>query len=212
MNAKNWAEQDIDQGMSYLEDHEKEATDGNILTAGDNIKILLPTGLPTFGANVVGMFMMAPIIMFMIVLTVFPLQLFLSGTALTQNLIFLILLSIALLGGLVIVFRLMLRNRELFPRCYFVTLGKHGIAMHFSRLHFPFKRPRLSIPWKDIEVVKKNTTVFMPILFLGILRATTIEVISSNGEKVIIPFRLTAEKAIIRVEEIKRLIGQKTRR
>lgn len=212
MNAQNWAEQDIDRGMVYLEDHEQEATDAPILTAGDDIKILLPTGLPAFGANVVGMFMMAPLILFMMILTVFPLQLLWSGTTLTQNLIFLILLSVALFGGLVIVLRLMLRNRELFPRSYFVTLGERGIAMHFSRLHFPFNRPRLSIPWEDIQVVKKNTTVFMPILFLGILRATTIEVISSSGEKIIIPFRLPAEKALTRAEEIKQLIGQKTRR
>jgi hypothetical protein len=212
MNAQNWAEQDIDKGMGYLEDHEQKATDANILTTDDNIKILLPTGLPAFGANVVGMFMMAPLILFMMILTVFPLQLLWSETALTQNLIFLILLSTALLGGLVIVFRLMLKNRELFPRSYFVTLGERGITMHFSRLHFPFNRPRLSIPWKDIEVVKKNTTAFMPILFLGILRATTVEVISSSGEKVIIPFRLPAEKAITTAEDIEQLIGQKPRR
>jgi hypothetical protein len=212
MNAQNWAEQDIDRGMGYLEDHEQEATDANILTADNDMKILLPPGLPAFGANVVGMFMMAPLILFMMVLTVFPLQLLWSGTALTQNLIFLILLSVALLGGLVIVVRLMLRNRELFPRSYFVTLGERGIAMHFSRLHFPFNRPRLSIAWKDIEVVKRNTTAFMPVLFLGFLRATTIEVISSSGEKIIIPFRLSAEKAILRAEEIERLISQKTRR
>lgn len=212
MNTQNWAEQDIDRGMSYLGDHEQEATESTILTAGDDTKILLPTGLPAFGANVMGMFMMAPLILFMLILTVFPLQLLWSGNALTQNLIFLILLSFALLWGVTKVFRLMLKNRDLFPRCYFVTLGARGIAMHFTRLHFPFNRPCLSITWKDIQTVQNNTTAFMPVLFLGVLRVTTIDVVASNGEKIIIPFRLSDEKAIATAKQIEQLIGQKTRR
>jgi hypothetical protein len=212
MNTQNWAEQDIDRGMSYLEDHEQEATESTILTAGDDTKILLPTGLPAFGANVMGMFMMAPLILFMLILTVFPLQLLWSGNALTQNLIFLILLSFALLWGVTKVFRLMLKNRDLFPRCYFVTLGARGIAMHFTRLHFPFNLPCLSITWKDIQTVQKNTTAFMPVLFLGALRVTTVDVVASNGEKIIIPFRLSDEKAIATAEQIEQLIDQKTKR
>jgi hypothetical protein len=216
MNAQNWAEQDIDRGMSYLADHEQEALDATILTAGNDTKILLPTGLPAFGANVVGMFMMAPLILFMLILTLFPLfsvQILWNGLALSKmQAIILIVISLALLWGLTKVFRLMRKNRELFPRCYFVTLGARGIAMHFTRLHFPFHRPRMSIAWKDIQAVKKNTIAFMPILFFGALRATTIEVISFNGEKIIIPFRLPVEKTLAIAQQIEQLIGQKTRR
>ncbi len=212
MNALNWAEKDIERGMSYLADHEQEATDTPILIAGDDTKVLLPIGLPAFGANVVGMFMMAPLILFMLVLTLFPLQLLLSGNALTKNLVFLVLMSFALLWGLGKVFRLMLKNRELFPRCYFVTLGTCGIAMHFTRLHFPFHRPSMAIEWKNIQTVKKSTHAFMPVLFLGILQVPAVEVVSSTGEKIIIPFRLPKEEALSTAEQIERLIAQKTRR
>jgi len=70
----------------------------------------------------------------------------------------------------------------------------------------------MSITWKDIQAVKKNTAAFIPVLFLGALRATTIDVVSLNGEKVIIPFRLPEVKALATAEQIERLIGQKTRR
>jgi hypothetical protein len=52
----------------------------------------------------------------------------------------------------------------------------------------------------------------MPVFFLGALRVTTVDVVASNGEKIIIPIRLPDEKAIATVEQIERLIGQKTRR
>ena len=212
MNAQNWAEQDIERGISYLADHEQEATDTTILTTGDDHRILLPTGLPAYGANVVGMFMMAPLLLFMLVLTVFPIQILWSGKILSTTPMALILLCLSLLWGLTKVFQLMLKNRELFPRCYFVTLGYRGIAMHFTRLHFPFHRPRMSIAWKDIKLVKKDSHAFMPVLFLGALRVTTVEVVSSTGEKVIIPFWLAGEKGLATAEQIERLIGQKIKR
>lgn len=212
MSTLNWAEQDIERGISYLADHEQEAVDTTILNAGDDTRILLPSGLPAFGANFVGMFMMAPLLLFMLVLTVFPIQIISSGKDLSTTPIILIPICLGLLWGLTKVLRLMLKNRDLFPRCYFVTLGARGIAMHFTRLHFPFHRPRLSISWKDIHEVKKNTHVFMPILFLGTLRATTIDVIASSGEKVVIPFRLPGEKAVVTAEQIERLICQKIKR
>ena len=212
MNAQNWAEQDIERGISYLADHEQEATDTTILATGDGHRILLPTGLPAYGANVVGMFMMAPILLFMLVLTLFPIQILWSGKGFSTTSIVLILLCLSLLWGLTKILRLMLKNRELFPRCYFVTLGNRGIAMHFTRLHFPFHRPRLSIAWKDIKLVKKLSHAFMPVLFLGALRVTTVEVVSFTGEKVIIPFRLDGEKTIATAEKIERLIYQKIKR
>jgi len=209
MNAQNWAEQDIERGISYLADHEQKATDTTILTTGDDTRILLPTGLPAYGANVVGMFMMAPILLFMLVLTLFPIQILWSGKIFSTIPMVLIMLCLALLWGLTKILRLMLKNRDLFPRCYFVTLGNRGIAMHFTRLHFPFYRPRMSIPWKEIQAVKKDSHAFMPVLFLGALRVTTVEVASSTGEKVIIPFRLDGEKAAATAEQIERLIYQR---
>lgn len=212
MNTLNWAEKDIELGINYLADHEQEATDATFLTAGDDTRILLPTGLPAFGANVVGMFMMAPLLLFMLVLTLFPIQILWSANDLSLTRIILIVVCLALLWGLTKVLQLMLRNRDLFPRCYFVTLGAHGIAMHFTRLHFPCHRPRMSIAWKDIQTVEKNTHAFMPVLFLGALRVTSIDVVSSNGEKVIIPFWLPEEKTLTTADQIEGLIRQKIMR
>jgi hypothetical protein len=211
MNAQNWAEQDIDRGINYLSGNELEATENTILTAGDDLLILLPTGLPAVGANVVGMFMMAPLLLFMLVLTLFPIQILWSANSLSLTPVILVLLCLSLLWGLSKVFQLMLRNRDLFPRCYFVTLGARGIAMHFTRLHFPVQRPCMSIAWKDIQGVKKNTLAFMPFYFFGFLRATTVDVVSSSGDKVIIPFRLSDEKALATAKRIEELISQKTK-
>lgn len=212
MKALNWAEQDIDMGISYLANHEQEALENTILTTKDDTRILLPTGLPALGANVVGMFMMAPLLLFMLVLTLFPLQIFWSAKELSLIPIILILLCLALLWGLIKVLQLMLRNRDLFPRCYFVTLGAGGVAMHFTRLHFPFHRPRRSIAWKDIQTVKKNSHAFMPVLFFGTLRVPTIDVVSSTGDKIIIPFRLQEDKAFTTANQIEQLIRQKMKR
>jgi hypothetical protein len=212
MNTQNWAEMDIDRGIVYLEDHELEATDTTVLSAGDELQILLPTGLPAFGANVVGMFMMAPLLLFMLFLILFPIQILWSETSPSTASMGLILVGLALLWGLTKVLQLMLKNRELFPRCYFVTLGARGMAMHFTRLHFPFHRPRMSMTWKEIQAVKKNTHAFMPFLFLGALRVTTVDVVSSTGEKIIIAFRLPREKAIETAGQIEKLIGQKIKR
>ncbi len=209
MNPQNWAEQDIERGIKYLADHEPEAAEASILTTADDLHILLPTGLPAFGANVVGMFMMAPLLLFMLVVTVFPLQIIWSAKSFSLTPIILILVCFGLLWGLIKVFQLMLKNRDLFPRCYFVTLGARGIAMHFTRLHFPLHQPSLSITWKDIKEVEKNTLAFMPFFFCGALQARTLDVISSSGDRVIIPFRLSAEKALATADEIEILIRQK---
>ena len=212
MNTQNWAEQDIERGINYLEDHENEAVDTTIINTGDDHRILLPTGLPAYGTNVVGLFMLAPILLFMVVLTFFLIQILWSGKILYTVPMILIALCLGLLWGLAKILQLMLKNRDLFPRCYFVTLGQRGIAMHFTRLHFPFHPSRVSIAWKKIKLVRKLSRAFMPFLFFGVLRVSTVEVISSTGEKIIIPFRLVGEKAIATADQIEKLIYQKIKR
>lgn len=211
MNSQNWAENDIDQGINYLADHETEATTEMILTTDSKIKILLPSGLPAYGANITGIFMMSPILLFIVILILFPIQILWSA-GLSTTTVFLSLLCIALAWGLKKVLQLMLKNRELFPRCYFVTLGKSGIAMHFSRLHFPFHPPRMAVLWKDIQTVKRIKNLFLPALFVGNPWTTTIEIAASDGKKILIPFRLPIEKENTIADKIESLIHQKIKK
>lgn len=211
MNSQNWAENDIDQGINYLADHETEATTETILTTDREIKILLPSGLPAYGTNITGIFMMAPILLFIVILVLFPIQILWSAGLSTTTGI-LSLLCIALAWGLKKVLQLMLKNRDLFPRCYFVTLGNNGIAMHFSRLHFPFHPSKMAVLWKDIQRVKRIRNLFLPGLFVGNPWATAIEVVSSNGKKIFIPFHLPQEKENAIAEKIESLIYKKLKK
>ncbi|MDA0690988.1 MAG: hypothetical protein O3A78_02610 [Nitrospinae bacterium] len=209
MNSKNWAENDIERGISYLADHEEQATTETIIHAGEDTTILLPSGLPVYGANITGIFMMAPLLLFIAILILFPIRILGSTHGLSSFTLVLGLCFLLLGWGLTKVIQLMLKNRDLFPRCYFVTLGLQGIAMHFTRLHFPFHAPRMAVRWKDIQTVRRNKILFLPALLFGIPRVTTLEVICSGGKKILIPFRLPREKSDALADKIELLIQQK---
>lgn len=204
MNSQNWAEKDIERGISYLADHEEQATTETILTAEDDTTILLPSGLPVYGANITGIFMMAPLFLFIAILILFPIRILGSTHGLSSFTVALTVVFLLLAWGLAKVIQLMLKNRDLFPRCYFATLGRVGMAMHFTRLHFPFHPPRMAVTWKEIQSVRKST-----ILFFGVLRTTTLEVICSGGRKILIPFRLPREKSDALADKIELLIQKK---
>lgn len=207
MNSQNWAEKDIERGISYLADHEEQATTETIIPAGEDTTILLPSGLPVYGANITGMFMMAPLLLFIAILILFPARILWSTHGISSFTIVLGLCFLLLIWGLIKVIRLMLKNRDLFPRCYFITLGHVGVAMHFTRLHFPFHPPRMAVTWKEIKSVRKST-----ILFFGVLRATTLEVICSEGKKIFIPFRLSKKQSDTTAGEIELLIQKKIKK
>jgi hypothetical protein len=207
MTSQNWAEKDIERGISYLADHEEQATTETIIHAGEDTTILLPSGLPVYGANISGIFMMAPLLLFIAILILFPARILWSTHGLSSFTMVLILLFLLLVWGLTKVIRLMLKNRDLFPRCYFVTLGRMGIAMHFTRLHFPFHTPRMAVTWKEIQSVRRSKT-----LFYGILSVTTLEVICSDGKKLLIPFRLPGVGSEATANSIELLIQQKIKK
>lgn len=207
MNSQNWAEKDIERGINYLADHEEQATTETILTAEEDTTILLPSGLPVYGANITGIFMMAPLVLFIVILILFPIRILGSTHGLSSFTVALTVVFLLLAWGLTKVIQLMLKNRDLFPRCYFVTLGHQGIAMHFTRLHLPFYAPRMAITWKAIQTVQRSKT-----LFFGILRVTTVEVICSDGKKIVIPFRLSNEQSDATVNKIELLIQRKIKK
>ncbi len=99
--------------------------------------------------------------------------------------------------------RLLTSNRDLFPRTHFVTLGDEGIAMHFSRLNYPYRNPKAAIAWKDIKLIERKP---MPATALpGILPKTALEVVSINGERVAILLNFPPAKlkpALVEIETI----------
>ena len=207
MTSQNWAEKDIERGISYLADHEEQATTATIIPAGEDTTILLPSGLPVYGANITGMFMMAPLLLFIAILILFPARILWSTHGISSFTLVLGLCFLLLIWGLIKVIHLMLKNRDLFPRCYFVTLGRMGIAMHFTRLHFPFHPPRMAVTWKEIQSVRRSKS-----LFFGFLRVTTLEVICSDGKKVLIPFHLPKEQSDTTADEIESLIQKRIKK
>jgi len=209
MTSKNWAQQDIEWAINYVSGHEAEAESATVLNTGHEITLLLPSGLPAYGAHFIGIFMMAPILVFMAILVLFPLRVLWPGGSFSGSAVVLILFCLLLFWGLAKILKLMLTNRDLFPRLYFVTLGKQGIVMHFSRLQLPFNRPRMSILWQDIKTLKRGKLFFLPGLLLGTPVASTLEVISHNGEKVLIPFRVGRKQRQAVTEQIENLIGCK---
>lgn len=207
MNSQNWAEKDIERGINYLADHEEQATTETILTVEEDTTILLPSGLPVYGANITGIFMMAPLFLFIVILILFPIRILGSTHGLSSFTLALSIVFLLLGWGLTKVIQLMLKNRDLFPRCYFVTLGRQGIAMHFTRLHLPFHAPRAAVTWKEVQTVRRRTT-----LFFGILRVTAVEVICSGGKKIIIPFRLPSKQSDATANKIELLIQRKIKK
>jgi len=209
MNSQNWAEKDIERGISFLAEHEDEAKNETILTAGENTTILLPVGLPVYGANITGIFMLAPLLLFIVILVLFPARILWSTHGLSSFTMVLSFCFLLLIWGLVKVIQLMLKNRDLFPRCYFVTLSDTGMAMHFTRLHFPFHAPRLAVTWDEIQSVQRNTTLFLPALFFGFPWVNTLEVICPGGKKILIPFRLPKDTSNAVTKKIEQLIRQR---
>ncbi|GJL77889.1 MAG: hypothetical protein NPINA01_08780 [Nitrospinaceae bacterium] len=212
MNSQNWAEKDIDRGIKYLADHETEAKAETVLATEEDITILLPSGLPAFGANISGIFMMAPLLLFLLILILFPIRILSSTRGLPITTVVLSVLCLLFAWGLTKAIQLMLKNRDLFPRCYFVTLGNQGIVMHFSRLQFPLQASRLAIEWREIQTVRRGRSLFIPALLFGNPWVTSLEVISKGGDKILIPFRLSSEKLQATQEKIESLISQKINR
>ncbi len=81
--------------------------------------------------------------------------------------------------------------------------------MHFGRLQFPFNCPRRAIRWEDIKSVERNKSFFFPGLFFAAPWAATIVVVSSNGDQVLIPFRLSTDQFNTVAEQIETLIDKR---
>lgn len=209
MKPTVWSNEDYETGLDYLANHEREAQSSSILETRFGVEILLPIGLPARGLTLHGIFMAAPILMFAFVLIGFLTVGVIENWGINTITLLLASLCIVLLWGLNKVLKLLLSNRELFPRRHFVTLGEMGIAMHFARFQIPIGNPRTAIPWEDVRQVQKGKPCFFPPAWLrGITTAETVEVYGREG-RVVIPFHLQKEQSITHVNIIKRTIKTK---
>ncbi len=203
----DWAKKDFESGSDHLSDHEEEARSQTILRTGDGVTVVLPFGLPGLGIRLHGFIMLAPILLFMVLLLWFPAIVFRAEWESATTPVVVTAGCVVLFWALARVLQLMSKNRDLFPRRYFVTLGERGIAMHFSRLHFPAGRAKPAISWRDAASIETCSRVYFPAWFLGIPRVETLEVVSKDGAQVKIPFGRLKDRRVL--DEVADLIRGK---
>lgn len=207
MAPSSWSKKDFESARAWIAGHEEEARTAVIMKTGTGAAAILPGGLMAFGAGIHGYMMFSPLPVLMGILAFIPIFAVVDGwpinlitTSITGG-------CIILLAALLFVTRLMLRNRELFPRIYFVTLGTEGIAMHFSRFHYPFRNPKAAIAWKDIKSLERKNNSFASASFSGIFPITAIETVSVKGERVSIPLNFSPSKLTPALDEIETIIN-----
>jgi hypothetical protein len=208
MTNENWAAKNYDHADAYIADHEEETKTRAVIDCGNGIHAILPKGLPALKIRFHGLFMIAPLPLLMACVIFLPLSGFLGEWEVNGTTLGISLLCLLMLAGLMRVILVMLNNRDMFPRKYFVTLGPEGLAMHFSRIHFPSANPKASIKWKDVKSIKRTSSFFLPALLLGRPTVPALQVDSHQGPVVTIPILLSPSTLEKEFTEIEALIQQ----
>ena len=71
MNQVNWSNKDYQNGLIFISSYEDKAASKTIISTDKNVTLILPSGLPIYGVGFYGIFMLAPIVLFMITITYF---------------------------------------------------------------------------------------------------------------------------------------------
>jgi hypothetical protein len=206
MNQADWPTKNYETALSHIVEHEDEAASNIILPVDNNITAVL--GLPLYGAGFYGIFMLSPIILFMLVTTYFMLVILTADAMEMQTQILFSGGCLFLLWALGKALQLLISSRELFPRKYFTTLGREGITSHYSKLHFPF-HSKVTLAWDDVESTRVCRSLFLAGIFAGFLKAHIVEITSKSGDILKIPFHVPADQAISATDKILSLINQK---
>ena len=119
MNQENWVKKDYQAGLSFITDHEEEAASNIILATEIDVTIILPLGLPLYGAGFYGIFMLAPIVLFMLIISYFIFIILSIQSLGIQTQILLPTGGFFLLWALAKALKLVTSSRDLFPRKYF---------------------------------------------------------------------------------------------
>jgi hypothetical protein len=208
MNNENWTSKNYDLAEDYISEHEEEIQSRAVIDCGKGIHAVLPKGLPALKIRFHGLFMIAPLPLLMACVVFLPLSGFLGEWEVTGTTLGISLLCLLMLAGLIRVIVVMLKVRDMFPRAYFVTLGPEGIAMYFSRIHFPAANPKAFIAWKDVTSVQRTSSFFLPALLLGRTAVPALQVASRQGPVVTIPMLLPASTLEEEFTQVETLIQQ----
>ncbi|NIQ00005.1 MAG: hypothetical protein GWM98_06040 [Nitrospinaceae bacterium] len=207
-NTTNWASRDFHRAEHYLRDHEEDIQAGAVVDCGNGVYALIPKGLPALKISFQGLFMIAPLPLLVACVIFLPLSGFSGEWEVNATTLGISALCLLMMLGLIRVILIMLNNRDMFPRKHFVTLGPEGLAMHFSRFHFPALDPRARIPWKAVHSVEKKSCFFFPALLLGRLRVPALQVQSAEGPAITIPLHSPPPEREPDFERMEALIRQ----
>ena len=206
MNHEDWPTKDYQTALSYIIEHEDEALLNIILPVDQSITAIL--GLPLYGAGFYGIFMLSPIILFMLI-TCYSIFIILNADSMEMQTQ--ILFSggcFFLLWALGKALRLLFSTRDLFPRKYFTTLSTKGVSSHYSKIHFPF-HSQVTLDWNDVESTRVYQSFLLAGLFAGFLKVYIVEITSKRGDTLKIPFHVPSDQVISVSDVILNLINQK---
>jgi hypothetical protein len=206
-SSPDWAHADYQRVLMKVENIDADLPPPNIIGDAQDVMAILPGGLPCNSFHFIGLIMMAPLILFMVLCVLFPVIVLQSEWNSVTTPFVAISGSLVLLWTLLKVFRMMLKNRDLFPLTYFVTLGEKGLAMHFARWHLFTKCSKTAIPWQDVRSAETTSRFYFPAALVGYFNVKTLEIVSSNGDRVIIPFRQKSAEHF--AEEVLALVREK---
>jgi hypothetical protein len=206
MNQEDWPTKDYQTALSYISEHEDEAALNIILPVDQSITAVL--GLPLYGAGFYGIFMLSPIILFMLVTSYFMFVILNVDSMAMQTQMFFLVGYLFLLWALIKALQLLISTRDLFPRKYFTTLSEKGVSSHYSKLHFPF-HSQVTLDWNDVESTCVYQSFLLAGIFAGFLKVYIVGITSKRGDILKIPFHITSNQAISVSDVILDVVNQK---
>ena len=206
MNQEDWPTKDYQTALSYINEHEDEAVLNIILPVDQSITAVL--GLPLYGAGFYGIFMLSPIILFMLVTSYFMFVILNLDSMAIQTQMFFFVGYLFLLWALIKALQLLISTRDLFPRKYFTTLSTKGVSSHYSKIHFPF-HSQVTLDWNDVESTRVYQSFLLAGLFAGFLKVYIVEITSKRGDILKIPFHIPSDQAISVSDAILDVVNQK---
>ncbi len=67
MNNLEWSQSDYAIGLDFITQNEEQAKASTLLDAGSALTVALPTGLPLYGMGLYSAFILAPILLFILI-------------------------------------------------------------------------------------------------------------------------------------------------
>ena len=71
MNKLEWSQSDYAIGFDFIAQNEERAKASTLLDAGSGVSVALPTGLPLYGMGLYSTFILAPILLFILIVAYF---------------------------------------------------------------------------------------------------------------------------------------------